>query len=202
MLNRRTNGVCYAIMEKYPKLIALYEKIERIDAETANISSFSDAQVLLEERWRLIDMLIKDTKENNRLTVFESVKVKSLDKEMGWNITWPIKFFVPRNKKGIITGIESLKPWIENSGGLFIPHNSCGGFYRNDKDAGKITIILFPESIDTAVKIESSGGSNDYSKINIISLRMQGYLLCCESNENSTEIALTFEDVIPKIEFG
>lgn len=197
---RRINGLCETILGRYPEIIELYAKIERLEKEIASANSLPKAREKIEERRRLIGLLIEDAKANGCFHLFESVHMKSLDKELGWITTWPIKFFVPSNEKDIRTETDVLKRWIENSGGLFIPHDPCGGFFKDKGNVSAFTVILFPESIGTVVKIDSTGGSSNSVKITIVRLKLDGTLLCYEADGNTPEIAMTFRNFIPRIE--
>lgn len=131
--------------------------------------------------------------------IFQSVYPKSSDSESGWIVTWPLKFFIPTNTRGIISEVSDIKVNIEDIGGLFIPHNA-GGYYKNNESAGTINILIPPESVNANTKVESSTRDDTY-KVTIIKLSSQKSIVCFESTEERSEITITYRDLIPTVDF-
>lgn len=197
--NMSLNGLIEVVKKKYPDIIKTYQDIHELEKEIESIAIKGAivARPKLEQRRSLIDELIKKA-ELEGFTIFQSVYPKSSDKELGWVISWPIKFFIPTNARGIISEISDMKGNIEDAGGLFVPHNA-GGYYKDDESAGTINILMPPESIHANMKVESSTRDDNY-KITIVKLTSQESIVCFESTDKKSEIAITYRDLIPIID--
>ena len=194
------SGLIEVVRNKYPELLDIYNNIERLEQETGALANKGIIIVKpkLEARWNLIDRLIEKA-ESEGFTILQSVYPKSSDSELGWIVSWPIKFFIPTNTKGMTSEISDMKINIEDIGGLFVPHNA-EGYYENNKNAGTINILIPPESISAKMVVEGSTEIDSY-KITIIKLLSQKSVVCFKSTDKRIEIAITYRDLIPTIDF-